>query len=118
MSADSQPIVRSVKELESARSVCGFRHTLLTKDDGGPCSLSLLNISDSRKHYHKVTTEVYYVVKGEGEMILGDDVVTLEPGVTIMIPPGLPHTAKGDVEVLIYCVPPYESEDVHFDCEE
>ena len=118
MSGPDRCIVRNVNELQSARSVCGFRHTILTKDDGGPCSLSQLNINDSRRHYHKVTTEVYYVLKGEGEMVLGNDTVKLEPGVAIMIPPGLPHTAKGEVEVLIYCTPPYESEDVHFDCEE
>lgn len=107
--------VRHLEEVNTFRSVCGFRKSLITPEDSPVVGLSFLDISDSRKHYHKSVTEVYYCLSGKGEMELENEVVTLEPGTVVYIPPGVRHTARGNVQVLIISVPPFETGDVHFD---
>jgi putative monooxygenase len=42
-------------------------------------------------HYHTVPEEVYYTLKGNGEMILGEERLRLRPGVAVYIPPGTLH---------------------------
>jgi len=48
---------------------------------------------------------------------LGKDTVELRPGVTILIPPGMPHRAYGDIRCLIVGVPAWKHDDEFF-CEE
>ncbi len=53
--------------------------------------------------------EVYFVVEGEGEMCLGDEVSTLSAGQLVEIPHGVYHqlTNKGDTPLkMIYCYGP------------
>ncbi len=43
-------------------------------------------------HFHKVKTEFFFVISGEGEIQKGDSITRLSPGVSILIPPGIEHT--------------------------
>src|SRR5688500_3360832 len=43
-------------------------------------------------HFHRVTEEIYYILEGQGEMRIGDEIRTVEPGDAIAIPPGQVHT--------------------------
>lgn len=45
-------------------------------------------------HSHPNCEELLYVISGECEHRLGDDIVRLEPGSVIRIPRGVPHWAK------------------------
>ena len=75
------------------------------------------SITDSKRHYHKGCTEYYYILEGTGKMELGDDVVDLEPGVTIVIEPGTPHRAYGDIRTIVFGVPAWNHTDEFFETE-
>jgi len=108
-------IVRHLADLGEFRSTCGFRRSIFTPEDSDALSLSVLRINDSTKHYHNLTHEVYYVLEGEGHLELDDEVVPLRPGTAVLVRPGVRHSAKGDVTVLIVGAPPFCSDDIFFD---
>jgi len=108
-------IVKQVEDLSEFRSTCGFRRSVLTPEDTDAMSLSVLRINDSTKHSHLKTSEVYYVLEGEGALELDDEVVPLKPGTTVLIRPGVWHTAKGEVTALIIGVPPFAKDDMFFE---
>lgn len=108
-------IVKHVADLDEFRSTCGFRRSILTEEDTGLLSMSVLRIDASRKHYHLKTSEAYYVLEGEGQLELDEDVVPLRPGTVVLIRPGVRHTAKGEVTALILGVPPFDKDDLLFD---
>jgi mannose-6-phosphate isomerase-like protein (cupin superfamily) len=66
-------------------------------------------------HYHKVTEEIYYILRGSGEMTIGDQSRRVAPGDAIAIPPGEVHTiANPGSEPLVFlccCAPCYDHED-------
>jgi oxalate decarboxylase/phosphoglucose isomerase-like protein (cupin superfamily) len=65
-------------------------------------------------HYHTVPEEVYYVLKGSGEMILGEKRLKLKPGLAIYIPPGMYHapinTGKEPLIIAFFHAPPETGE--------
>src|SRR5690606_16190530 len=58
-----------------------------------PASLHVVDIvkGEARKHYHKRTTEIYFVLEGEGHLEVDEDQVPLKPSVAVMIQPGCRH---------------------------
>jgi len=70
---------------------------------------------EAEEHYHKMTEELYYVIKGKGYVKIGQDTYTLKEGDAIYIPPGKPHKLinKSDLplEVLVVNSPPYSPDD-------
>lgn len=42
-------------------------------------------------HYHALSTELFYVVDGTMEFLLGDQVETVAAGGLVVVPPRLPH---------------------------
>jgi len=67
-----------------------------------------------RLHYHTIPEEVYYTLKGSGEMILGERRLKLRPGVAVYIPPGTFHapinTGKGPLVIGFFHAPPETGE--------
>ena len=66
-------------------------------------------------HYHPRTEEIYYILSGEGQMRIGDEVRRVGPGDAIAIPPGETHqitnTGSETLRFLCCCAPGYEHED-------
>lgn len=110
-------IYRTLDESPSVQCPCGTSTRIITRADTSVANVHVTHITDSRKHYHKEATEVYFVLEGVGTMELGNDTVDLRPGVAIMIPPGLAHRAYGDVRCLIVGIPACRHDDEFF-CEE
>ncbi len=108
-------IIRRTSDQEQFRSICGFKQALINAEDTDIASVSRLRIHESRMHYHKKLTEFYYVLEGTGAMILDGEEQPLGPGDIVMIRPGVRHTSKGELEVLIVGVPPLDMNDVYFD---
>ena len=106
--------LRYIEETEQEKSTCGHRHRLLSDGDGTSAFAHLVRIYDSTPHYHKQTTELYYVVEGTGAMSLDGDEVPLRPGAAIEIQPGVVHAARGDVLVLVVGMPSIREEDTFF----
>jgi mannose-6-phosphate isomerase-like protein (cupin superfamily) len=71
--------------------------------------------SATQAHYHPVTEEIYYILRGRGEMRLGEETRTVGPGDGIAIPPGQAHRIANpgpdDLVFLCACVPAYTHED-------
>jgi mannose-6-phosphate isomerase-like protein (cupin superfamily) len=72
-----------------------------------------VEIQGSKLHYRERADEVYYVIAGRGAMVLGGEEVELHEGVAVYVPRGARHKAKGDLTVLVVCVPPGALGDVH-----
>ncbi len=108
-----RPVARRLDDVEKERSVCGFRQRLLKKDDGTPASITYLAVYEAECHYHNETTEFYYVLEGSGKLHLDDETIDLEPNMVVWIPPGVKHSAEGDVKVLVICVPAFDADDQH-----
>ncbi len=108
--------VRRVEASPTVPCPCGSSTRVLTRADTPRCNLHVTHITDSRKHYHKRCTEVYFVLEGSGRMELGDDVITVETGTVIYIEPGTPHRLWGNVRTVVFGVPALEPDDEYFDC--
>ncbi len=69
----------------------------------------------SALHRHLQAEEIYHFLSGNGEMLLGDDMLLVEPGDTVCIPPETPHALKNlgenEMRVVCCCSPPYDNED-------
>ena len=78
-------------------------------------SMHVVEISkDSRPHYHKKTTEIYYVLEGEGHLEIEKEKVPLKPGVSVLIPPNNLHRAVGELKILNVPVPAFDPADEWF----
>jgi mannose-6-phosphate isomerase-like protein (cupin superfamily) len=73
----------------------------------------------TRRHYHTSSEEIYFVLKGSGELEVDGESHTVRPGDAILIPPGAWHTVENDgtSELLILCMcsPPYSHDDTFFE---
>ena len=87
-------VVRRFDQAPSVPCPCGTSTRLLTIADTNLANFHITFIQDSVKHYHKESSEIYYILEGSGELELGDDSIHVEPGVMILIPPFLPHRLK------------------------
>ena len=66
-------------------------------------------------HLHHHSEEIYYVLAGQGTMVLGDQSFAIAPGDSILIPPGTPHALHNtwpmELRVLCCCSPAYDPVD-------
>ena len=73
----------------------------------------------TERHYHSVSEEIYFVLKGQGEMELDGETRFLRPGDAVLIPPGAWHTLENngtsELRILCCCVPPYSHDDTFFE---
>jgi mannose-6-phosphate isomerase-like protein (cupin superfamily) len=110
-------IYRKKSEAPVVRSLCGASTRVITIDDTPVANFHVTHITDSKRHYHKECTEYYYILDGSGKMELNDDVVDLEPGVTILIEPGTLHRAYGDITTIVFGVPAWRHSDEFYQTE-
>ena len=72
----------------------------------------------TERHYHRLSEEIYFVLKGSGEMEVDEKKERVRPGDAILIPAGAWHTLVNDgtseLRILCCCVPPYSDEDTFF----
>jgi mannose-6-phosphate isomerase-like protein (cupin superfamily) len=113
-----------VREIEeSAREHRGGQpsYLLLGKGDFGSTNLAITWVecgpnSQQPLHWHPDVEQAYVIVRGRGEMILGDEREEVGSGTMILIPPGTHHAIPNpDDETLVYvsaASPPFEPVDV------
>ena len=107
-------IYRKKTEAPTVPCLCGESTRIVTHEDTEVANLHVVHITDSVKHYHKQCSEYYYILEGSGKMELGDDLVDLEPGVTILIEPYTPHRAYGNITTLVIGIPSWQPNDEFF----
>lgn len=59
------------------------------------------------KHFHRQTEEIYYILEGEGEMTVGEEISSVKVGDAIFIPRENYHTLKNTgsipMKILLVC---------------
>ncbi|MDB4142818.1 cupin domain-containing protein [Akkermansiaceae bacterium] len=72
---------------------------------------------ETERHYHKVSEELYYLLKGKGLMEIDGEERKVGPGDAILIPAGTWHQIKATepLKFLCCCAPPYQHDDTYFE---
>lgn len=69
----------------------------------------------TQEHYHAKTEEIYYITHGSGRMRIEEEIVEVQAGDAIAIPPGKKHklwnTGSDVLRLLCCCAPCYEHSD-------
>ena len=86
---------------------------LIEERDGAAAEVHRVEIDNAKLHYHEKTDEIYYVIAGQGTMVLNDEEVELHEGVVVYVPRGVKHKAVGKLTVLTVCIPRGVLRDVH-----
>ena len=104
-------VVKHRDDVQPIPCPCGSSTRIVTSEDTPVAGFHITHIQDSKKHYHKKTTEIYYILEGQGCLEVGEDTVELRPGVTVLIHPGTPHRGYGDFKTIVVPVPAFDPED-------
>ncbi len=71
------------------------------------------------RHYHRLSEEVYFVLKGSGDMEIDGEHRRIAVGDAVVIPPGAWHTlhnnGTSELRILCFCAPPYSHDDTYFE---
>lgn len=96
------------------RSACGWRDRLISGEDASlsPAAWAhAVDIDRAKLHYHKRSTELYYVLDGSGTVSLDGVEHPVQRGSMVHIPPGVAHGACGRMRVLVIGVPDIAEDD-------
>jgi mannose-6-phosphate isomerase-like protein (cupin superfamily) len=107
-------LVRHERHTPRERSACGWRDRLISREDAplSPAAWAhAVDIDGARLHYHKRSTELYYVLEGGGSVILDGQEQPVSKGSLIHIPPGVVHGARGKMRVLVVGIPDIADDD-------
>lgn len=113
-------LVRHEGNTPRERSACGWRDRLISVEDEelNPAAWAhAVDIDGARPHFHKRSTELYYVLGGEGSVVLDGVEHEVREGSMVHIPPGVVHSAKGRMRVLVVGIPDIADDD-YFDASE
>ena len=70
--------------------------------------------AESPLHFHKETDELYFIVRGHGQMTMNGETTEVGPGATIAIPIGVPHSIRSGssgLDFVAVTCPPYDPDD-------
>lgn len=113
---DPRFAIAQLDELDPVRCPCGHARRAFAEIPDAPASVHIVDIEeDSRVHYHKVMTEHYIVLEGEGHIELDGERFALRPMMSVMIRPGCRHRAVGKLRILNIPVPAFDPADEWFD---
>ena len=116
MSASPNYHVAHFSEIDPVRGPCGWARRAFSDVAGAPASVHVVQIEeDARSHYHKVMTEIYVVLEGEGHLELDGELIPVRPMSTVMIRPGCRHRAVGKLKIINIPVPAFDPADEWFD---
>jgi mannose-6-phosphate isomerase-like protein (cupin superfamily) len=112
-------LIRHEGHTARERSTCGWRDRLISHEDAtlSPAAWAhAVDIDGARLHFHRRSTELYYVISGSGSVVLDGVEHPVAPGSLVHIPPGVVHGAKGKMRVLVVGIPDI-AEDDYFEAE-
>jgi len=100
--------------IEGVSCPCGIARRGLYEVEEFPGTIHRTDIDrKALPHYHKATTEIYYIVSCEpgAVMWLDGDRVELHEEMAFYIPPGTIHVLEGKAKVFIVAMPKFNPED-------
>jgi mannose-6-phosphate isomerase-like protein (cupin superfamily) len=103
MSTVARYLRRDPADVAPWAETCGQIRPLVEAHDGAAAEV----------HHVARTDEFYYVIDGEGELVLDDERIELHRGVVVYVPRGVKHKAVGKLTVLTICIPPGVLDDIH-----
>jgi mannose-6-phosphate isomerase-like protein (cupin superfamily) len=112
-------LIRHEGHTPRERSTCGWRDRLISREDAAlsPAAWAhAVDIDGAKLHYHKHSTELYYVLEGGGHVLLDGVEQPVSKGSLVHIPPGVVHGARGQMRVLVVGIPDI-AEDDYFEVE-
>ena len=118
---NSATLIRHEGHTPRERSTCGWRDRLISREDEelSPAAwVHAVDIDGAKPHYHKRSTELYYVLEGEGCVILNGEEHQVKKGSLVHIPPGVVHGARGKMRVLVVGVPDIAEDDYFLPAED
>ena len=116
MDSEKTYTVAQLDDIPLISCPCGFTRRAFTEDVDQLTTLHLLDVhKDSQVHYHKEITEIYFILEGEGHLVLDGDFVPVKPMTGILIKPGCRHRAIGQLKIAITAIPAFDPEDEWFD---
>lgn len=104
---------RDPADVQPWAETCGQIRCMVTAEDQAAAEVHRVEIHDAKLHYHARTDEFYYVIDGQGTMVLDDEVIELHAGVVVYVPRGVRHKAIGKLTVLTVCIPRGVMDDIH-----
>ncbi len=108
-------LVRHEGDAPRERSTCGWRDRLISREDSDVAAwVHAVDIDGAREHFHKRSTELYYVLEGEGVVVLDGEEHAVQKGSLVHIPPGVVHGARGRMRVLVTGIPDIAEDDIFF----
>ena len=113
MTTATRVLRRDPAEVQPWLETCGQIRCLIEAKDGTAAEVHHVQIQDAKLHYHARTDEIYYTIAGKGTMTLDGEQVELHPGVVVYVPRGVKHKARGELTVLVVCIPAGVLDDVH-----
>ena len=73
----------------------------------------------TERHYHRASEEIYFVVKGSGDMEVDGEHSRIAVGDAVLIPAGAWHSlhnnGTSELRILCSCAPPYSHDDTFFE---
>ena len=103
--------MRHLNDVEPTACPCGSSQRIITVNDTPVAGFHITHIQDSKKHYHKNTTEIYHILEGQGVLEIGEDRIDLSPGLTVLIEKGTPHRGWGDFKTIVVPIPAFDASD-------
>ena len=108
--------VAQFEEIPPLACPCGQTRRAFVDDPDGAATFHVVQIrADSRVHYHKRLTEIYYVLGGRGHIELDGERLAVRPGRAVLIKPLCRHRAVGELEVIVVAIPAFDPQDEWFD---
>lgn len=107
-------LIRHEGHTPREKSACGWRDRLISREDIGfsPAAWAhAVDIDGARPHFHKRSTELYYVLDGAGTVTVGGVEHTVTKGSLVHIPPEVIHSAQGRMRVLVVGIPDIADDD-------
>ena len=107
-------LIRHEGHTPRERSACGWRDRRISREDAplSPAAWAhAVDIDGAKLHYHKRSTELYYVLDGSGSGILDGAELPVAKGSLVHIPPGVVHGARGRMRVLVIGIPDIADDD-------
>jgi len=109
-------VIADFHQIDPVACPCGLARRAFLSPDNPTATMHVTEIKeDSRTHYHKKLTELYFILEGDGQMELDGDIIPVRPSTAILIKPQCRHRAVGKMKVLIVVIPPFDKNDEFFD---
>ena len=107
-------LIRHEGHTPRERGACGWRDRLISHEDAASSPAAwahAVDIDGAGLHYHKRSTELYYVLDGVGTVSVDGVAHPVSKGSLVHIPPNTVHGASGRMRVLVVGIPDIADDD-------